>query len=190
MKFFKIWQKLTFTFLMIILSKTVGASPFDINAIHKKLEPEVEVWKNFFKQNAESKEKIWLEHQKSSSPHLKAWHWTWRLAWVKSCQNNLSSWCSALMKEGLKDRALAVRVETTKVLGKTYEGKPTDKILRLLIDQYRDRVSSKNPSEKNSILYALKTIGGDKAMIEARSLAFLDKKTKAYWIALNSSSLQ
>ncbi len=111
------------------------------------------------------------------------WHWQWRLAWIKSCDNNNINHCHAILDAGLKDRAAVVRAAAAAQYGRLFEKSNDLEVVEKLKQAYLFKVGQKKQPDfvKKRIIFALTRILNDSEQLSAvfskdkMGLAYLQK---------------
>jgi hypothetical protein len=162
-------------------AEEIKISSFDI-----KTNAEEQDWKYFFASKANWRFSLW-SYQKNLGKSLKDWHWTWRIGWIKSCKKASDiklEHCAEIISQGANDQALVVRSEVVNYLAEVYAGTEDQKIISQLKKSFEDKrnVRAGKPLYiQKQILYALKNVGGRRAVQTASNLATMHPETAAYY---------
>lgn len=146
-------------------------------------EPAKTDWRRFHKFSTDEKSELWAYFAKQNKK-LNYWHWGWRLAWVRSCEMEASTFCQEVLPQALQDRALFVRAEAADVIGRKYRNSQNIPMLNLLREAYKNPRNLRNGKPlivQERILYAMKLIGGKEATDYGEKLANSSPKTLRYW---------
>ena len=143
-------------------------------------------WKFFLDSTQTWRAKLW-EFYTYQGKKLSDWSWTWRLAWIRVCHLDHSNWCSDIMEDSLKDKAMVVRSKAAKLWGRRYLGTKDTKAGLKLSKVYHLRENDRHGKPmfvKKSILSALKDIGGEKNLQLGKKLSATQDLMKHYWNSL------
>ena len=149
-----------------------------------KKEPKPLDWKNFFESSGLSRKQMWHKLV-GEQKHFKDLHWSWRMAWVKSCTFSNESYCLALLKEALiEDKALVVRAEAATRLGDRFEKSGNKDAVDLLSQSFKNQFNHRNNKPlfiQTRILDSIYRIGGKHGLVIATKLAETSNETRDYW---------
>ena len=139
-------------------------------------------WKNFFEISPEQRKKLW---ESSAKGKLGSLHWSWRMAWTKSCSFSNEAYCLKLLKHSLlKDEVLVVRNEAVMRIGDRFENTQNADAIKLLELAYRDQRNTKSGAPlfiQRKIIDSILKVGGKIGLEKAGELAKTDKKMSEYW---------
>ncbi len=156
-----------------------------------KKEPKALDWKNFFESSDISKKQMWNKLVKKQQ-NFKELHWSWRMAWVKSCTFSNENYCLSLLKEALiKDKALVVRAEAASRIGDRFEKSANKDAVDLLQLSFKNGSNTRNNKPlfiQTRILDSIYRIGGKHGLVIATKLAETSDETKDYWKKRSKSS--
>ena len=121
----------------------------------------------------------------SGKNKLENMHWSWRMAFTKSCSLSNEDYCLKLLKHSLlKDKALVVRAEAATRIGDRFEGTHNGDAIKLLSMAYKSEKNQRNGKPlfiQTKILDSILRIGGKVGLDEAKLLAQTYSETKKYW---------
>jgi len=149
--------------------------------------PDEADWRYFHLLPESERRRLWTLQSKAGK-QLKDWSWGWRLGWIRSCANVEEDYCNEIMRQGLRDRALVVRAEAATQLGRSFAGSRDPEIVELLQQAYLHRGNLRRGKPlyvQERILFALKQVGGRKAVATGSRLAGKHPEAKDYWKKLN-----
>ncbi len=182
--FYSFWRKLSFTlngFALFMLFS--GAAHAEWNWSQT---PSEEEWSAFTNLSPEAKAKEWesLEEKHIGFEDLS---WEWRLGWVKACATSSESRCASIIQYGLFDKALIVRAESARILGKRFEGTGHPPALRLLETAFAVQQNRRHKEPlfiQYRILEAIRQIGGPASNRIGMRLAQSSEQTSRYWTVI------
>ncbi|NRA44686.1 MAG: hypothetical protein HRU09_07005 [Oligoflexales bacterium] len=151
---------------------------FDISKAATK-----EDWTFFMQSTTPWKRKLWQYHQRQGKS-LGDWSWTWRSGWLQVCGQTPKKWCLQILQSALFDKALVIRAKAAQIWGRLYSGTGNSSIGDLLEKAYQLKANNRNGKPlfvKKRILFALKSIGGDKNLSKGKALVKTDSQMQAYW---------
>ncbi|MFK7825119.1 MAG: hypothetical protein AB8G05_13265 [Oligoflexales bacterium] len=151
---------------------------FDISKAVSK-----EDW-SFFMQSAITWKKQFWHYHWNRGKSLGDWSWTWRSGWLQVCSQESKKWCTQILQAALFDKALVIRAKAAQVWGRLYSGTGNPAIGGMLEKAYQMKENNRNGKPlfiKKRILFALKSIGGDKNLITGRNLASSNVQMLDYW---------
>ncbi|NRA63753.1 MAG: hypothetical protein HRU19_04675 [Pseudobacteriovorax sp.] len=158
-----------------------------LEALDIKQSPDKPTWTAFMQSSDQERQDLWSYHA-NQGKSLENWSWEWRIAWLKVCIRTPSPYCSRIFYQGAVDQAAVVRGETASLLGKRFADSQNKDVVDLLIYSYDlpNRYRHPNPLfVEKRILFALKQIGGERALRLAAKRAKSKEKTWSYWKKLN-----
>ena len=147
-------------------------------------EPKALDWKNFFDSSERDKKLMWNKLVKRNKNFAKL-HWSWRMAWVKSCTFSNEQYCRGVLRQALlKDKALVVRAEAVARIGDRFENSSDKDAIDLLGISFRNQSNSRNNKPlfiQTRILDSIYRIGGKHGLVLAGELAETNELTRDYW---------
>jgi hypothetical protein len=149
-------------------------------------EPTPADWRFFIKAKESSRERLWTYNVRRGMG-LGHWAWGWRLGWVRVCAASPKAYCTRILEDALKDKALVVRAEAATRIGRRFEGTGDAKVAALLAEAFGDprNVRGGKPMFVLArILFALQRLGGDAPRETGRRLAGSHPELAAYWAKL------
>lgn len=168
--------------VLAVAAKPVTRSEFAI-----EIPPSEADWRYFQQMLPKSRAQLWQSATKRGK-ELKDWAWGWRLGWVQVCIDDPAAYCRRVVSDAMNDKALVVRAEAAKQIGRKYEGTGDSKMLEILTAAYensRNLRRGKPMYIQQRILYAIKQIGGNQAIATGKRLAQKTPATDTYWNKLN-----
>lgn len=160
------------------LMNSLQSPGFDISQAATK-----EDWTFFMQSTTPWKKRLWQYHLKQGKA-LGDWSWTWRSGWVQVCGKERVPWCLEILQDALFDKALVIRAKAAQIWGRLYSGTGNATVGGLLEKAYGLKANNRNGKPlfiKKRILFALKSIGGDKNLMKGRNLAKSNAQMLAYW---------
>ena len=144
-----------------------------------------EDWAFFSQMSPEQKRAIW---EKKNHGNLKNAHWTWRLALLRGCDDSNGSvkagqYCSQVLKQGLRDRALVVRMESAEILSKQASNMNTE-LEKAFIDALGNKWNSRGNKSNfafRRILFSAYQTGIPSIQLAAKEIASANANNKKYW---------
>jgi hypothetical protein len=145
-------------------------------------------WQVFHGLSTSKRERVWSYHAEKGR-HLKDWHWTWRIAWVRHCSQSMKPYCSKILNDGSKDEAAVVRAETANRLADRFEGTGNKypAVITTLKNAYKLPENTRNGLPlfvRYRILAALHRIMGDQGEEIIEKLASEHDLTANYFASL------
>lgn len=140
-------------------------------------------WEFFWSSGEQWRETLWND-QENRGHNFDDWGWEWQLAWVKSCESSVQSWCGKVLKHSLKAKGALVRSRGVQAWGRRFSrsrnGYAVD-VLKHVFERPENDRKGKPLFIKRRILFALHDIGGARALETGESLAKQHPLTKGYW---------
>src|SRR5262249_10344528 len=103
------WEKILCCMLVLgILSLSFGELAASSATLDPRKEPSQADWQFFFQADASWRQKLWVEKTRQNY-RFADWDWTWRMGWLKSCDDDRSALCLELTMAALADKAILVR---------------------------------------------------------------------------------
>lgn len=137
-------------------------------------------WQLFWKSSDAFRHDLWSFFSQQGV-RFEDWSWTWRVGWLKVCQNSRLEWCKPILESGLFDKAAVVRAQAAISTGRYYHETNDPKILDLLAKSYQLPLNFRNKQPLfpcARLLEAIYGVGGLSATKLAMDLADQHQNTK------------
>jgi len=176
--------------LLMISQGTPAFSKENVELLDIAKSPTQAEWRTFNNLSSKKILQLWSYHS-ARGKKLTDWSWEWRIGWVRSClkpNNKAKNYCLKVIKDGLSNDALVVRSETAKHLGISYQGSENSKIIKMLVQAYKDKRNQRNQKPlfiQKYILFSLSQIQGKEAKYIGETLANRHSEMKLYWQKIN-----
>jgi hypothetical protein len=176
---------------LVLAALWQGAARAEGRSFNISAAPSVSDWRYFQNMPPNELARLWQDHEKTGKK-LRNWSWQWRIGWMKVCMHSKSSYCDALLREGLSDKAMVVRSEAAAGLGQRFEGTRDQATLQLLAHAYKDAKNERNGKPlliRYRILFAIDQIAGKHASDMGRDLSASHARTVRYWETIDKNRI-
>ena len=159
-----------------ISSQNTTNKPASFNQFDISKPASGEDWNFFKKSELNWKQQLWDYHL-FLKKDLSFWHWTWRIAWVQTCnQIDLINdhRCKTIIDQAQIDKALVVRSEVVTVLRELFQGSESDQVVTRLTKIYNDQRNYRNGKPLfiiHNIYNTLQQLGGEQSALLSAQLS-------------------